>query len=152
MPSFTLVGWSKPLDFQQFAALTAAQPACFRCLANASFWMRSQFRRSEGGKCQAMRSGSRESSADPDRNSLTPPDRVALGNRSAAAAAYQTRQEFTGYMGWPFLQPKALPKASKFCTVPLTRQWPGECGSMSDNCRAICSVWFWHHTWAKPMK
>jgi hypothetical protein len=27
---------------------------------------------------------------------------------------YQTRQEFTGNMGWPFVQPKALPKASKF--------------------------------------
>jgi len=25
---------------------------------------------------------------------------------------YQTRQEFTGYMGWPLVQPKALPNSS----------------------------------------
>jgi hypothetical protein len=39
---------------------------------------------------------------------------------------YQTRQEFAGTMGWPFVQPNALPNSSKFCTVPLTRQRPGE--------------------------
>lgn len=65
---------------------------------------------------------------------------------------YQTRQEVTGAMGWPFLQPKALAKASKFWTVPLTRQRPGECGSTSTSCRAMASERFSHHTWAKPMK
>jgi hypothetical protein len=39
---------------------------------------------------------------------------------------YQTRQEFVGYIGWPLVQPNALPNSSKFCTVPFTRQRPGE--------------------------
>jgi len=65
---------------------------------------------------------------------------------------YQTRQEFSGTMGWPFLQPKALPKASKFWTVPFTRQRPGACGSVSALWRAMASVRFSHHTWAKPIK
>ena len=42
------------------------------------------------------------------------------------ASAYQTRQAFSGIMGWPFLQLKALPNSSKFCTTPLTRHCPGE--------------------------
>jgi len=46
---------------------------------------------------------------------------------------YQTRQEFTGYMGCPFVQPNALPNSSKFCTDPLVRQRPGEWGSVSAN-------------------
>jgi hypothetical protein len=62
------------------------------------------------------------------------------------ARPYHTRQEFTGYMGWPFLQLKALPNSSKFCTEPFTRYWPGECGSTSESWRATCSVWFWHQT------
>src|ERR1039458_2007793 len=65
---------------------------------------------------------------------------------------YHTRQEFTGYIGCPCLQPKALPKASKFWTEPLTRHFPGEWGSTRADCLADCSVWFWHHTWAKPIK
>jgi len=65
---------------------------------------------------------------------------------------YHTRQEFSGYMGCPFLQPNAFPNSSKFCTEPFTRQRPGECGSVSASCRETASVWFWHHTWAKPMK
>ena len=65
---------------------------------------------------------------------------------------YQTRQELIGYMGWPFLHPKAFPNSSKFCTVPFTRHLPGEWGSTSADCRADGSVWFWHHTCAKPMK
>ena len=43
-----------------------------------------------------------------------------------AGQAYHTLQEFAGYMGWPLVQPKALPNSSKFRTVPLTRQRPGE--------------------------
>src|SRR5208283_270648 len=58
---------------------------------------------------------------------------------------YQTRQDVAGYMGWPLVQPKALPNWSKFCTEPFTRQRPGEWGSTSAAWRADCSVWFWHH-------
>jgi hypothetical protein len=72
--------------------------------------------------------------------------------RGCLAALYQTRQELTGYIGCPLEQPKALPNSSKFCTLPLVRQRPGECGSVSADCRAEGSVWFWHHTWAKPRK
>ena len=39
---------------------------------------------------------------------------------------YQTRQAFTGIMGWPGLQPKACPNSSMFCTTPSTRNWRGE--------------------------
>ncbi len=67
-------------------------------------------------------------------------------------SCYHTRQEFSGTMGCPLVQPKALPNSSKFCTVPLTRQRPGECGSVSARCRADCSVWFSHHTCANPRK
>ena len=76
----------------------------------------------------------------------------ASGVAVVARAAYQTRQEFTGYMGCPLVQPKAFPNSSKFCTEPLTRHLPGECGSTRTRWRATCSVWFWHQTWAKPMK
>ena len=58
------------------------------------------------------------------------------------AGGYQTRQELTGYMGWPLVQPKALPNSSKFCTVPSTRQRPGEWGSVSASWRDEDSVWF----------
>ena len=74
------------------------------------------------------------------------------GPRPEVKFPYQTRQEFAGYIGWPLVQPKALPNWSKFCTVPLTRQRPGEWGSTSADWRAACSVWFWHHTCAKPRK
>jgi hypothetical protein len=51
-----------------------------------------------------------------------------LGSAVAPGAGwiYQTRQEFAGYMGWPLVQPNALPNPSKFCTEPLTRHLPGE--------------------------
>src|SRR5580692_4267184 len=62
--------------------------------------------------------------------------------RFRAIDSYQTRQEFSGYMGWPLLHPKALPNSSKFCTEPLVRHLPGECGSVSANWRADCSVEF----------
>src|SRR5581483_4186341 len=75
-----------------------------------------------------------------------------VSEHAAMAGDHQTRHEFTGTMGCPFLQPKAFPNSSKFCTVPFTRHSPGECGSVSADCRADCSVWFWHHTCAKPMK
>jgi hypothetical protein len=76
----------------------------------------------------------------------------SVASGSFDARDYQTRQEFSGYMGWPLLHPKALPNSSKFCTEPLVRHLPGECGSVSANWRADCSVEFWHHTCAKPMK
>ena len=47
-----------------------------------------------------------------------------------AQTGYQTRQVLVGIIGWPTLQLKALPKASKFCTEPFTRHLPGECGSV----------------------
>ena len=49
---------------------------------------------------------------------------------------YQIRQHFSGYMGWPLAHPNALPNSSKFCTVPLTRDRPGECGSAETDRRA----------------
>jgi hypothetical protein len=39
---------------------------------------------------------------------------------------YHTRQDFSGYIGCPLVQPKALPNSSKFCTDPFTRHLPGE--------------------------
>ena len=52
---------------------------------------------------------------------------VALDLRThQAVAERQTRQEFVGYIGWPLVHPNALPNSSKFCTVPFTRQRPGE--------------------------
>jgi hypothetical protein len=52
--------------------------------------------------------------------SLGTPDGVKFG------MVYQTRQEFAGNIGCPLVHPKALPNPSKFLTVPLTRQRPGE--------------------------
>ena len=49
---------------------------------------------------------------------------------------YQTRQDFSGLMGWPLAHSNALPNSSKFWTVPLTRHRPGECGSAETDCRA----------------
>lgn len=61
-------------------------------------------------------------------------------NAIARFPPYQTRQELTGTMGWPCLQPKAFPNSSKFRTDPLTRHRPGECGSTSAAWRAEASV------------
>ena len=69
------------------------------------------------------------------RRGLAAPDLGSLYGQT-----YQTRQDFAGTIGWPCLQPKALPNASKFCTEPLTRQRPGEWGSVSAAWRADCSV------------
>ena len=56
--------------------------------------------------------------------------------RPAVPGVYHTLQECAGIIGWPTLQPNALPKASKFCTTPLTRHSPGECGSVFTRTRA----------------
>ena len=61
---------------------------------------------------------------------------VAVDN----SAAYQTRQAFSGIIASPFLQPKAFPNSSKFCTDPLVRHSPGECGSVFTLTRADWSV------------
>jgi hypothetical protein len=53
---------------------------------------------------------------------------------------YQTRQLLTGIIGWPTLQPNALPNSSKFCTVPFTLHSPVLCGSVFACTRALCSV------------
>jgi hypothetical protein len=44
---------------------------------------------------------------------------------------YQTLHEFTGYRGVPLAHPKALPNSSKFWMAPLTRERPGDCGSLA---------------------
>ena len=75
-----------------------------------------------------------------------------LRSATVMSFAYQTRQEFVGYIGLPWVQPKAFPNSSKFWTEPLTRHLPGECGSTRAAWRAAASLVFWHHTWAKPMK
>ena len=82
-----------------------------------------------GGKVNGR---STESACSKTRlKSAAPPGRRML---------YQTRQEFAGTIGLPLAQPKALPNSSKFCTEPLTRQRPGEWGSVSADWRADCSV------------
>ena len=54
---------------------------------------------------------------------------------------YQVRQPpEAGIIGSPFLQPKALPNSSKFCTVPLTRHSPVECGLVLAWLMAACCV------------
>ena len=77
---------------------------------------------------------------------------MQVGDAPGLAGGYQTRQELAGYIGCPLLQPKALPNSSKFWTLPLVRQRPGEWGSVRAIWRAEASVWFWHQTWAKPRK
>ena len=42
--------------------------------------------------------------------------------------SYQTRQDSPGTWVGPWWQLKALPNSSKFCTEPLARHLPGECG------------------------
>ena len=61
--------------------------------------------------------------------------------RLCQAGAHQVRQTLAGIMGWPTLQPKALPNSSKFCTVPLTRHLPGECGSVLASTRGALLAW-----------
>ena len=65
---------------------------------------------------------------------------------------HQTRQAFSGIIGWPTLQPKALPNSGKFSTVPFTRHWPELCGSVFASTRELASRTFSHQTCAKPMK
>ena len=128
------------------------------------FWIRLRFGRRNPGKRQRASAGK-----DFDRDEAAP-DVHPTDEIPAAAAAtrpepwpgaamapkpgdcHQTRQELTGTIGWPFAQPNALPNSSKFSTEPFTRQRPGEWESISANRRAVSSVWFWHHTWAKPRK
>src|SRR5208283_2212195 len=89
--------------------------------------------------------GRRETSTRrPRENAVVNKNAGAAEDRTTApdGAVYQTRQELAGYIGWPLVQPKALPNSSKFCTEPLTRQRPGEWGSVSAAWRADCSVWF----------
>src|SRR5277367_1869328 len=71
---------------------------------------------------------------------------------SLISGTYQTRHEFVGIIGWPTLQPNALPNSSKFCTVPFVLHSPVLCGSVFASTRAFCSVWFWHHTCPNVMK
>ena len=53
-----------------------------------------------------------------------------------ARSLHHTRQAFSRTIGWPGLQPNASWNPAEFCTTPLTRQRPGECGSMIASLRA----------------
>ena len=78
----------------------------------------------------------------------------ALGKSDEESpGCYQVRQPpEAGIIGSPFLQPKALPNSSKFCTVPLTRHSPVECGLVLAWLMAACCVSVPHQTCAKEMK
>src|SRR6201996_6213197 len=65
---------------------------------------------------------------------------------------HHTRQAFSGYIGEPFLQPKAFPNSSKFCTVPFTRNLPGECGSTFTIMREYSGRRLSHQICPKPIK
>jgi hypothetical protein len=77
-------------------------------------------------------------------------DRVACGRSMSALPGrhklyatrhplfvHQTRQAFSGIIGWPVWQPKAFPNSSKLRTTPSTRKRPGECGSVFAPMREI---------------
>src|SRR6185437_5163930 len=65
---------------------------------------------------------------------------------------YQTTHPSAETIGCPFLHPNAFAKASKFCTVPLVRNRPGECGSTCAATRAYCGRTFSHHICANDRK
>src|SRR5947209_6273131 len=65
---------------------------------------------------------------------------------------YQTRQGFCGIIGCPTLQPKALPNSGKFCTDPLVRYLPGECGLVFADSSEASGLLFSHQTCPKPRK
>ena len=50
--------------------------------------------------------------------------RAFFASQKITTQNYQTRHEFSGIIGWPTLQPNALPNSSKFCTVPFVRHSP----------------------------
>jgi hypothetical protein len=53
--------------------------------------------------------------ASPDQHTGT----SNVSPRQASWGTYQTRQAFTGIIGWPTLHPKACPNSGIFCTTPL---------------------------------
>src|SRR5262249_35923233 len=65
---------------------------------------------------------------------------------------HHTRQAFCATIGWPCLQPNAFWNSGMFCTTPLVRQRPGECGSTRTSIRDSSGVILVHHTRAKPRK
>ena len=52
------------------------------------------------------------------------------------ACCHHTRQAFSATIGCPALQPNAFWNSGMFETTPLTRNLPGECGSIAARMRA----------------
>jgi hypothetical protein len=92
------------------------------------FWVRLRFGRRKVGKGQRAGAGKGAIRCGAGANSIPGSKDRFLGIPviEDTRAVYQTRQELAGYMGWPLVHPKALPKASKFRTAPFVRQRPGE--------------------------
>ena len=59
---------------------------------------------------------------------------------------------FAGAIACPGLHWYASANSGMFRIVPITRYFPGECGSLFARCNRSCSVLFSHHTCAKPRK
>src|ERR1039457_2550537 len=66
------------------------------------------------------------------------------------SALYQTWHAFWLTIGCPALHENAFWNSGMFCTVPFTRKWPGECGSVIALCLNSCGDMFSHHTCANP--
>src|SRR5438874_2573300 len=69
-----------------------------------------------------------------------------------AVPIHHTLHTFALTIGSFALHPNASRNSGMFCTVPLMRNGPGECGSDWAMRRTICGDRFEHHTWAKPRK
>ncbi len=59
---------------------------------------------------------------------------------------------FTGFIGDPGGQLKALENSAVLDSVPMTRYSLGVCGSLRSCSFSASGVFTEHHTWAKPMK
>ena len=72
--------------------------------------------------------------ASPDLHTST----SNVSPRQASWSTCQTRQAFTGSIGWPTLHPKGCPNSGIFCTTPLARASSEEWGLVC-TCRRNCS-------------
>lgn len=68
------------------------------------------------------------------------------------AYSHQIRQVSAGAIGAPTLQENASRNAGMLRTVPLTRNFPGECGSVIALRREASAVKFSHQICANPRK
>src|SRR5207249_272787 len=87
----------------------------------------------------------------PSSTNITQCDQANLA-RLLQHRRYQTLHAWTETIGSPAWQPKACWNSFMFCTTPLVRNWPGECGSVMARTRELASVAFSHQTCAKPRK